>query len=153
MISLSALQTAAFQLCRPVVFSRSECTSLPPLLLTRTSVLTDQGPILITLTISLKACVFVRKSGPTLLRTLPGSSSLEFSRQECWSGLPFPTPGDLPEIKPASHASPTSAGELLTTVPPVVLRALRYNSFKLHNGPMKYVLLMGFPGSERVGQD
>ena len=82
-------------------------------------------------------CVFVHKSGPTLLRTLPGSSSLEFSRQECWSVLPFPTPGDLPEIKPASHASPTSAGELLTTVPPVVLRALRYNSFKLHNGPMK----------------
>ena len=21
---------------------------------------------------------------------------MEFSRQECWSGLPFPTPGDLP---------------------------------------------------------
>ena len=29
--------------------------------------------------------------------------SLEFSRQEYWSGLPFPSPGDLPEprIKPA----------------------------------------------------
>ena len=23
--------------------------------------------------------------------------SVEFSRQESWSGLPFPTPGDLPE--------------------------------------------------------
>ena len=23
--------------------------------------------------------------------------SMEFSRQECWSGLPFPTPGDLPD--------------------------------------------------------
>ena len=22
--------------------------------------------------------------------------SMEFSRQECWSGLPFPSPGDLP---------------------------------------------------------
>ena len=21
---------------------------------------------------------------------------MEFPRQECWSGLPFPTPGDLP---------------------------------------------------------
>ena len=33
---------------------------------------------------------------------------MEFSRQEYWSGLPFPTPGDLsnPEIKPASLASP-----------------------------------------------
>ena len=30
--------------------------------------------------------------------------SMTFSRQECWSGLPFPPPGDLPnpEIKPRS---------------------------------------------------
>ena len=34
--------------------------------------------------------------------------STEFSRQEYWSGLPFPTPGDLPNlgIKPTSPASP-----------------------------------------------
>ena len=32
--------------------------------------------------------------------------SMEFSRQEYWSGLPFPSPGDLPnpEMKPASPA-------------------------------------------------
>ena len=32
--------------------------------------------------------------------------SIEFSRQECWSGLPFPSPGDLPNpgIEPASPA-------------------------------------------------
>ena len=31
---------------------------------------------------------------------------MEFSRQECWSGLPFPSPGDLPDlgIKPESPA-------------------------------------------------
>jgi len=31
---------------------------------------------------------------------------MEFSRQEYWSGLPFPSPGDLPEpgIKPMSPA-------------------------------------------------
>ena len=36
----------------------------------------------------------------------PGFSCLEFSRQEYWSGLPFPTPGDLPdpEIEPRSPA-------------------------------------------------
>ena len=30
--------------------------------------------------------------------------SMRFSRQECWSGLPFPSPGDLPNpgIKPRS---------------------------------------------------
>ena len=40
----------------------------------------------------------------------PGFSSMKFSRQEYWSRLPFPTPGDLPNpgIKPASHL-PTSA--------------------------------------------
>ena len=35
----------------------------------------------------------------------PGSSlSMEFSRQEYWSGLPFPSPEDLPDpgIKPGS---------------------------------------------------
>ena len=34
--------------------------------------------------------------------------SMEFSGQEYWSGLPFPTPGDLPDlaIEPASHAPP-----------------------------------------------
>ena len=36
----------------------------------------------------------------------PGFPSLGFSRQEHWSGLPFPSPGDLldPEIKPGSPA-------------------------------------------------
>ena len=31
---------------------------------------------------------------------------MEFSRQEYWSGLPFPSPGDLPEagIEPGSPA-------------------------------------------------
>ena len=24
-------------------------------------------------------------------------SSMGFSRQECWSGLPFPSPGDIPD--------------------------------------------------------
>ena len=34
------------------------------------------------------------------------SLSMAFSRQEYWSGLPFPSPGDLPDpgIKPASPA-------------------------------------------------
>ena len=36
----------------------------------------------------------------------PGSSVLGFSRKEYWSGLPFPSPGDLPEpgIEPGSPA-------------------------------------------------
>ena len=43
--------------------------------------------------------------------------SLGFSRQEYWSGLPFPPPGGLPNpgIKPTSLVSPTLAGGFFTT--------------------------------------
>ena len=46
--------------------------------------------------------------------------SMGFPRQEYWSGLPFPTPGDLPypEIKLTSVASPTMAGGFFTTMIP-----------------------------------
>ena len=39
----------------------------------------------------------------------PGSLSMGFSRQEYWSGLPFPSPGDLPDpgIKPRPPALQT----------------------------------------------
>ena len=50
-----------------------------------------------------------------------------FRRQEYWSGLPFPSPGDLPDpgIEPASPISPSLAGRFFTTVPlvkPTVVR-------------------------------
>ena len=40
-----------------------------------------------------------------------------FSRQEYWSGLPFPSPGDLPDpgIEPTSLLSPALAGGFFTT--------------------------------------
>ena len=42
---------------------------------------------------------------------------MEFSRQKCWSGLPFPSPGDLadPGIKPMSPVSPALAGRFFIT--------------------------------------
>ena len=42
----------------------------------------------------------------------PSSLSMESSRQEYWSGLPFPTPGDLSDlgIKPVSLGAPALAG-------------------------------------------
>ena len=42
---------------------------------------------------------------------------VEFPRQEYWSGLPFPPPGDLPNpgIKLMPRVSPASAGRLLFT--------------------------------------
>ena len=46
--------------------------------------------------------------------------SVGFSRQEYWSGLPFPSPGDLLDlgIKPKSLVSPALADGFFTTMPP-----------------------------------
>ena len=43
--------------------------------------------------------------------------SVEFSRQEYWSGLPFPALGDLPDpgTEPSPLASPVLAGGFFTT--------------------------------------
>ena len=43
--------------------------------------------------------------------------SMGFSRQEYWSGLPFPSPGDLPDpgVKPWS---PAFQADTLTSEPP-----------------------------------
>ena len=40
-------------------------------------------------------------------RSLQGSSVVGFSRQEYWSGLPFPSPGHLPDpgIKPGRETA------------------------------------------------
>ena len=45
------------------------------------------------------------------------SPPMGFSRQEYWSGLPFPSPGDLPnpEIEPGS---PALEADALTSEPP-----------------------------------
>ena len=46
--------------------------------------------------------------------------SMGFPRQEYWSGLSFPPPGDLPDpgIEPTSLVSPV--GRFFTTAPPVM---------------------------------
>ena len=53
---------------------------------------------------SLQLCLFVTLWA--IAHQVP--LSMGFSRQEYWSGLPFPPPGDLPDsgIKPASLMSP-----------------------------------------------
>ena len=47
----------------------------------------------------------------------PGCLLIGFFRQECWSGLPFPLPGNLPNsgIKPLSPASLASSGRFFIT--------------------------------------
>ena len=45
---------------------------------------------------------------------------MEFSRQEYWSELPFPSPGDIPHpgIEPSSLEAPSLTGGILTTEQP-----------------------------------
>jgi len=69
------------------------------------------------------------QSHPTLCDPVvgspPGSPSMGFSRQEHWSGLPFPSPGDLPNpgIEPRSPAlqadALTSGSSFLWSLLPV----------------------------------
>ena len=60
-------------------------------------------------------CGLVAKSCPTLVTSCTvacqASLSMEFSRQEYWSGFPFPSPGDLPNprIEPGSPALQTDS--------------------------------------------
>ena len=64
---------------------------------------------------------------PTLHDPCQAPLSMEFSRQEYWNALPFPSPEDLPGIplpgigpgiEPVSLASPALAGGFFTTAPP-----------------------------------
>ena len=61
------------------------------------------------------SCVQLFATLWTVARQAP--LSMGFSRQEYWSGLPFPSPGDLPHlgIEPVSLKSPALAGGLFTT--------------------------------------
>ena len=55
--------------------------------------------------------------------------SIGFSKQEYYSGFPFPPPEDLPDpgIKPASPASPALQADSLLPSPP---RKLQYKLYK-----------------------
>ena len=68
------------------------------------------------------ACVLSRFSHVRLFATswtvaLQAPLSVGLSRQEYWSGLPSPPPGDLPDpgIEPVYLMSPASAGRFFTT--------------------------------------
>ena len=66
-------------------------------------------------------CVLSHSECPTLCDPVTAARqpplSMGFSKQEYWSGLPFPIPGDLPNpgIKPMSLSSPALAGGFFTT--------------------------------------
>ena len=59
--------------------------------------------------------------------------SMGFARQEYWSGLPFPSPGDLPDpgIKPESSASQADA---LPSEPPGKLKSTDFVAWLVTQG-------------------
>ena len=86
------------------------------------------------------------------------SPSMVFSRQEYWSGLPFPSPGDLPNtgIEPQS---PALEADALTSEPPgkpkgstkqllelidKFSKVIEYKS-QHTNSSCSYILIMNFP--------
>ena len=95
---------------------------------------------LVSLTIKLKSCHttlgggggFVTESCPTLATSWAVARQATlftgFSRQGFWSGLPFPSPGDLPNpgIEPES---PTFQAEALLSKPPGKSRRVPENIY------------------------
>ena len=63
--------------------------------------------------------------------------SMGFSRQECWRGLPFPSPGDLPYpgIKPWS---PTLQADTLPSEPPGKSSAIVWPQVNNREGTQPY---------------
>ena len=59
-----------------------------------------------TLKVKVKSLSPVRSLRPHGLYSPQAIPSMGFSRQEYWSGLPFPSPGDLPDLgtEPGSYA-------------------------------------------------
>ena len=69
----------------------------------------------------LAVCCLVAKSCLTLCDPMDGGPhvplSMSFSRQDYWSGLSLPSPGDLSNPG-TEHAYPALVGGFFTTVPP-----------------------------------
>ena len=70
----------------------------------------------------------------TVARQAP--PSMGFPRQENWSGLPFPSPGDLPDPGIKSK-SPALAGRLFITEPPRKLKGDIRNKLFLQSSGMQ----------------
>ena len=63
------------------------------------------------------SCIWLFQTPQTVAHQAP--LSMGFSRQEYWSGLPFPSPGDFPDpgTEPMFPVPPALAGIFFTTAP------------------------------------
>ena len=65
----------------------------------------------------MKSLSHVRLSATPWTVAYKASPSMGFSRQEYWSGLPFPSPEDLPD-RGMEPSSPAFEADALTSEPP-----------------------------------
>ena len=111
---------AAWWECRLRVWLQACWTSLPANRTSKLVFLTDFQTTLLPISVWTESESEVARSCPTLATpwtvAYQAPQSMEFSRQEYWSGLPFPSPGDLPNpgIKPGSS---TLQGDALPSEP------------------------------------
>ena len=79
-------------------------------------------------------------------RALP---SIGFSRQEYWSGLPFPSPADLPKpgIEPKSPALQTDALPSEPQVWAQILKILNYGSYSFYSWSLFFKNQSFFPST------
>ena len=80
------------------------------------------------ITFSIISCVRLFVTPWTVAYQAP--LSMGFSRQECWSGLPFPSPGDLPNPG-IELSSPALQADALPSEPPGKPRLQRKGEFPL----------------------
>ena len=80
--------------------------------------------------------------------SLTGSSVHGFSRQEHWSGLPFPSPGDLPDpgIEPGS---PALQADALPSEPPGKCDPQIYGQLTFNKHPERVVFSTSGGGTTR----
>ena len=95
--------------------------------------------------LKVKSLSHVRLSAAPWTVALQAPPSMGFSRHEYWSGLPFPSPGDLPDpgIEPRS---PTLQADALTSEPPGkphVVACIKISFLWLHDIPS--YIHCGFP--------
>ena len=107
-LSLSHTHTTQISLASPVVFPKLQNYIFNRLL--------EISTYISCVRVHIRSCLTLCSP---IIYSLPASLSVEFPRQEYWSGLPFPTPRDLPNpgIEPPPPAPPGLAGGFFTTVP------------------------------------
>ena len=126
--------TAAYQASLSFTISRTllRFISIELVMLSNRLVLCRPLPLLPSIFPSIKVwrnCCLVAKSCLTLCNPMDGSSHqaplpMGFSRQEYWSGLPFPSPGDIPNLG-IEPTSPALAGGFFSNKPPGESRNIR----------------------------